>query len=191
MLITGIRQKMKSESNARRSATIARYLIHFFQMFAFLGIIFPVLICVDYFSETQTNDEIVVDRYYTFMENVNHIEYCFNTESYQFLSDKIFYDHTHKDDLVTLSRTPIFRTVTNVAHHTDNMVYNYKPYNLYGWPITFTFLTFFLSLALLIMIGFWLNKRTNIKYDTILNFGILNSIICTITIVATLCHIPY
>ena len=191
MLITGIRQKIKSEANTRRSATIARYLIHFFQMFAFLGIIFPVLIGIDYFSETQTTDEIVRDKYYKLMDNLNHIEYCFFTDSYQFLSDKVFYDHTNKDDMVTLTRTRIFQTVTNVSHSTGKNVYNYKPYNLYGWPITFTFLTFILSIALLIMIWFWLNKRNHIKYETILNFGVLNSIICLITIIATLFHLPY
>jgi hypothetical protein len=191
MLITGIRQKMKSESNARRSAVVARYLIHFFQMFAFLGIIFPVLICVDYFSETQSDEEIIKDKYYKLMDNLNHIEYCFFTENYHFLSDKIFYDHTNKDDVVTLSRTPIFRTVTNVAHYANSTVCNFKPYNLYGWPVVFTFITFFLSIMLIVMTRFWINKRINIKYDTILNFGILNSIFCTITIVATLFHIPY
>ena len=114
MLITGIRQKLNVEFNTHRSALVSRYLIHIFQMFAFLGIIFPVLIVYDYVSEKQKDDEILRDKYYKLMDNLNQIEYCFFTDTYQFYSDKTFFEHANKDDMITLFRTTIFKTVTNV-----------------------------------------------------------------------------
>ena len=191
MLITGIRQKLNVEFNTHRSALVSRYLIHIFQMFAFLGIIFPVLIVYDYVSEKQKDNEILRDKYYKLMDNLNQIEYCFFTDTYQFYSDKTFFEHANKDDMITLFRTTIFKTVTNVSYSNNGSVYSYKPCSIYGWPIVVTFITFVCSVIMIILTSAWVRKTKNVKYERMLNLGILNSISCLVTIVATLFHLPY
>lgn len=191
MLITGIRHKINSELDSRRSALFTRYLIHFFRMFGWLGIIFPVLIVVDYFSGPKTNDEIVTNKYYVVMDHLNHIEYHFLTDSYRFISDVGFFENTNIEDRIILYRTPIFKTVTYVSSKVGQSVYVCKPPSIYGWPLIIAALTFILSILVIIKTWNWQRKRKFTKYDSVINIGVVNLFLCTITIVAILFHIPY
>ena len=191
MLITGIRQAINSELDTRRSGVFMRYLIHYLQMFAFIGVILPVVIVVDYFNETQTKDEIVTNKYYQVMDNLNQIEYHFFTASYRFLSDNIFYENTNISDRIVFHHTPILKTVTSVTHRSGRTIYTCKPNNVYGWPIIIVGITFICSLIVIIRTWGLLRKNKNIKYDSKVNLGIINAVLCLITIVAAFSQILY
>ncbi|MDR1171085.1 MAG: hypothetical protein LBL24_01385 [Bacteroidales bacterium] len=190
MLITGIRHQLGSEVDARRSATLLRYLIHYLQMFAFLGVIIPVLAGVDYFLLPETKDEIVTNKFYQVKDNLN-FEYHFFTESYRFISDIVFYENTNIDDRITLYHTPIFKAITNVSHPVEQGVYICNPANIYGWPFIVVGLTFICSLIMIIRTWGWIQKRNHVKYDSVVNLGVINSFLCVITIIAILFHLPY
>jgi hypothetical protein len=160
-------------------------------MFGWLGIIFPVLIVVDYFSGPKTNDEIVTNKYYVVMDHLNHIEYHFLTDSYRFISDVGFFENTNIEDRIILYRTPIFKTVTYVSSKVGQSVYVCKPPSIYGWPLIIAALTFILSILVIIKTWNWQRKRKFTKYDSVINIGVVNLFLCTITIVAILFHIPY
>ena len=191
MLIAGVRHKINTELDKRRSAIFTRYLIHYLQMFAFLGVIFPVLIGVDYFCVPHTKDEVVTNKFYHVMDNLSHIEYHFITNSYRFLSDIIFYENTDIDDRVTFYYTPIFNTVTDVLHHADRAVYICKPSSIYGWPLIVACLTFICSLIMIFKTWGWIRKREYLRYDSVVNLGVINMFLCIITIIAILFHVPY
>jgi len=152
-------------------------------MFAFLGIIFPVLIVIDgRFLERQTNEDIVRDKYYKMIDNLNHIEYFIFTDSYHFISDYVFFEHINKNDAIKISRTQIFKTVTNVSFVKNREVYMCIPSSIYGWPIFLVGLTFICSFISFIQIYRWFKKRDFIKNDSLINLGIFNAIICLFTI---------
>jgi len=189
MLITGIRHAINSELDIRRSAVFMKYLIHYLKMFAFIGMILPVVICVDYFCDSQTKDEIVTNKYYQIIDNLNQIEYYFNTGSHRFLSDIIFYENTNVGNHITFHLTPIFKTVTNVSHQSNRIVYICKPTNIYGWPIIIVGLTFICSIFVMIKTMTMRKKTEYIEYDSKVNVGIINAILCVFTIIATYFHI--
>lgn len=190
MLISGIRQKLSHEFNRRRSASVMQYLFHYLQMFAFLGIIFPVLLIIDCrFLEEQTNDEIVTDKYYKLRDNLNSIEYFIFTDSYRFLCDDVFFEHINKDDNIKIIRTQIFKTVTSVTYRKDFKVYKCNPTNIYKWPIFIVALTFICSIVTLIILCKWRKKREYIQSDSAINFGIFNALLCLITIFAAIFQI--
>ena len=183
MLITGIRNAISSELDVRRSVVFMRYLIHYLEMFAILGVILPITISADYFCDTQTKDEIVTNKYYQVMGNLNQIEYYFYTGSYRFLSDFIFYENTNVSDEITIHFTPIFKTVTSVTRQSGQLVYTCKPSSIYGWPILIIGLTFICSIIVLLKSRVF-KKSENLEYDSRVNFGIINAILCLFTIVA-------
>jgi len=193
MLISGIRQKLSHEFNSRRSASVTRYLIHYLQMFAFLGVIFPVLIVIDCrFLDQHADNEIVKDKYYKLRDNLNHIEYFIFTDNYHFLSDLVFYEHLNKGDGIKIFRTCIFRTVTDVTYRTGQADYKYKPTNIYNsWLIVVVGLTFICSLITIIITSMWIRKRDFSKNDPVITFGIINAIMCLITIFAALFPMLY
>ena len=127
MLITGIRHKINAEFDSRRSALFMRYLFHYLQMFAWLGIIIPILIGVDYFCVPKTKDEIVTNKFYKSWDNMIHAEYHLFTDSYHFLSDNAFYENTNIKGKITFYHTPIFETVTFVSTTAGANVYICKP----------------------------------------------------------------
>jgi hypothetical protein len=191
MLITGIRHAISSELDVRRSAVFMRYLIHYLELFAILGIILPILVGVDYFCDTQTKDEIVTNKYYQIMDNLNQMEYYFYAGSNRFISDVVFYENTNISDHVTFYRTPIFKTVTSISHQKDSYVYKCKPVSIYGWPILIVVLTFICSVIMIFKTWRVIRKHENIKYDSVINLGIINAILCLFSITATLLHIPH
>ncbi|MCL2312162.1 MAG: hypothetical protein FWC41_06715 [Firmicutes bacterium] len=190
MLITGIRHAISTELDTRRSSIFMRYLYQYLEMFAFLGIILPIVIGVDYFCVSKLKDVTVTNKYYQVMDNLNQIEYYFYTDSYRFLSDVIFYENTKISDKITLHRTPIFHTVTCVTSSSDQLVYMCKPTNVYGWPFIIVALTFICSIIFIIKTWGWMRNSEFIKYDSMINMGIINAILCIFIIVAVLCHIP-
>ena len=190
MLITGIRHIISSELDIRRSAVFMRCLVHYLEMFAWLGIILPIFIGIDFFSKTLTKEETVTNKYYQIVDSQNQREYYFHTTSYQFLSDIIFYENTNISDRIILHRTPIFNIVTSVSHRVNNLVYKCKPNNIYSWPLIIVAMTFIFSVIMSIRTFSMIRKQEYIKYDAMINLGIINSIFCIFIIVATLFHIP-
>ena len=190
MLITGIRQRISSEFDTHRSATFMRYLMHFMQMFAFMGVIIPLLIGVDYFIPPQTTDETVINKFYHVTDNINNIEYHIFTDNYHFLSDNIFYENTNSDTQLDIQFTPIFRTVTSISHVAGRNVYTCKPNNIYGWALIIAVLTFVCSIIIVIKMWCWIRKREYVKYDSVVNLGIINAFLCLMLIISTLFHIP-
>jgi len=159
-------------------------------MFAYLGIIFPVLIFIDYsVFEQSVRNENVVEKYYKLRDNLNSIEYHIYTNSYHLLSDQIFFEQINKNDNIKIFRTKIFKTVTNVTIRKDFAVYKCNPTNIYNWPIFIIGLTFICSTITLFLVYFFNKKRDAVKNDTIINFGIFNAIICLITIFSALFQI--
>jgi hypothetical protein len=157
-------------------------------MFAIIGIILPIIIGVDFFYAPQTKDDVVTNKYYQVMDNMNQIEYYLYTGSYKFLSDIIFYENTNVSDRITFHYTPIFKTVTSVSRQNNQLVYTCKQQSIYGWPILIVALTFIFSIIVIIKISI-MRKSENVEYDSKVNLGIMNAIFCLFTIVATFFHI--
>ena len=191
MLITGIRHKLSSELDARRSALFMRYLIHYLQMFAFIGVIIPILLGIDFFCPSETKEEVVTNKFYQVMDNLNHIEYHFFTDSHRFMSDIVFYENTKISDKITFHCTPIFKTVTNVSYDKGAIVYTCNPNSIYGWPLILAGLTFICSIIVIIKTWGWIKKREYVKYDSVVNLGVINAFLCIITAAAVIFHIPY
>ena len=188
MLISGIRHAISSELDVRRSAVFMKYLIHYLEMFAIIGVILPIVIVADFFYAPQTKDEIITNKYYQVMDNMNQIEYYLYTGSYRFLSDIIFYENTNISDHITFNYTPIFKTVTSVSRKNNQLVYTCKQQSIYGWPIIIVALTFICSLIVIIK-SILRKKPDDIEYDSKVNLGIINSIMCVFIILATFFHI--
>jgi hypothetical protein len=160
-------------------------------MFAFVGVILPISIGVDYFYEPQTKDAIVVKKYYQVTDNLNQMQYYLFTDSYNFLCDAIFYENTNVNDPVTLNRTSIFKVVTNVSRRSDQMVYTCRQHSVYGWPIIVVGLTFICSVVLISKTCGLRKTCEYIKYDSTVNLGIINAIMCSFIIVATFFNVLY
>jgi len=191
MLIAGIRRKVGSELDERRSGLFLRYLVHFSQSFAFLGLMISIVIAIDYYCVPFTKDEVISNRYYKVTDNLNRTEYHFFTSSCRFLSDVNFYEKTSIGDNVTIYRTPIFNTITNVSRDTGQRIYTCKPMSIYGWPFIVVGLTFICSVIMVFRTWGWMKKRVHKRYDSVVNLGIINSILCIITLIAIFFHIPY
>jgi len=189
MLITGIRHAINSELDVRRSAVFMKYLIHYLEMFAIIGVILPVIIGIDYFYAPQTKEAIITNKYYQVMDNMNQIEYYLYTGSYRFISDIIFYENTNVSDHITFHYTPIFKTVTNVSRKNNQLIYTCKQPSIYSWPILIVGLTFILSVIVIIKISVLMKKSETIEYDSKINLGIINAILCAFTIIATFFHV--
>ena len=182
MLITGVRNRILSETNTRSSWNFRRYLIHYIQMFAIMGIIFPIVIASDYFSEPKTINAAVTKKYYTPIYD-NTIYYYVNTELYNFRSDKNFFENVEIGEVITFGYTPIFSVFTIVTRRSGNLFYKCELDNVYGWPLVIAGLTFLLSTILIFKLR---RKRKNKEYDSLINLGLINAFICIIIIVAVL-----
>ena len=183
MLIVGIRKKIACELDTRRSSVVMRYLIHFLQMFAYLGVIIPVLIVVDYYSIPETKKEKVNNKYYQIMDSHNHIEYHFKTDSYHYNINTEFYENIAIMDPLTFYLTPIFKTVIKITYSNERHEYVHKPFNIYKWPLIVIGLTFICSIILIIRLFGWIKKRDRINYDSEINLGVFNALLCLFVIV--------
>ena len=182
MLITGIRQKINSEKDSRISGEFKRYLLYYLQMFAFLGVIFPILICIDYFVEPLEKEELVINKS-IYQLTSDYYTYYVYTDSYRFRSNLIFFENVSKGDIVTFQYSPIFSVLTNVMAYESDLVYICELGNVYGWLLVFAGATFILSAMALIKTN---NKRKNDKNDSLINIGIINALLCIIIIVSVL-----
>ena len=191
MLITGIRHQINDELDTYRSSTFMKYLIHYLHTFALLGMIIPIVIGVDYFCNPKTKEEKVINKFYQVVDNTGQIEYHFYTGSYHFLSDVVFFENTNIEDHVALICTPIFRTVTCVVNRIERIEYRCKPQNVYSWPIIVACLTFICSMIWITKTWGWNRKRKQMKYDSMINLGIINAILCLFIIIATFFNIMH
>jgi len=151
-------------------------------MFAFLGVIIPVIIGVDYFSTPQTKIERVKNKYYQVTDQMSHGEYHIITDSYHFHYDLIFYENITIKDHLTFYLTPIFKIVSKISHRTDRQEYICKPQNIYGWPLIVVCLTFIFSIILIIKLWGWKKNHNRIKYDSLVNLGVINVFLCLFVI---------
>jgi len=156
-------------------------------MFAWLGLIIPILIGIDYFCAPQTKDEVVTNKYYKSWDNMHHVEYHIYTDSYHFLSDKAFYDNTVIEGSVTFHYTPIFKSITFVLRNSGQDSYKCEPSNIYGWPIIVAVTTLICSIIVVVKTWGWSKKNKKLKFDAVANLGIVNIFLCAITIVALFC----
>ena len=181
MLITGIRHRLKIEVDTQRTDIFKVYLMHFFQMFSFLGVIFPVLIAIDYFSNYVEKDESIVNKYYVVVSSTQ-VDYFIYTESYRFQSAPEFYEKTNIGDNVTFLLTPIFKVYTDVFCKVED-AFLYTPLShIYQWSLVIAVTTLVLSLMVLKKIF-----SKNIDYsDILLNIGIINSLLCIILIIGVI-----
>ena len=186
-LITGIRHNIRTELDLHQSALFMRYVMHFLEMFAFLGVIIPVLIGIDYFCPPKTKDEMIIDKFYKTMDN-NYVEYHILTNTFHFLSDHAFFKNTNINDKVTLCHTPIFKHVTRSSYTSGTNIYVYEPDTIYWLPLIFLFcLTSILSVIFFIKTWNW--KRKNFyrrKYDSTVNLGVAIAFLSIFIIVAIL-----
>ena len=189
MLITSIRHKVNSELDAYQSASFMRYLMHFLRMFAYLGIIFPILIGVDYYLEPLKTDETVINKYHE-QSHYGNVIYRLYTDSHQFFPDNYLYTHTEKGDKITIHFTPIFSTVTFVSKEINSNVYMCNARSIYGVLIILVCLTFLFSIFLIIKTWGWIKKRKRIKFNIAVNVGIVNAFLCLMTLLAVLFHMP-
>ena len=152
-------------------------------MFAYLGVVFPVLIGIDYFSEPRKNDEIVVNKYFI-QTRGDYIEYHVYTVTHSFRSDMVFYENIDIGTQIIFRHTPIFNVATNVTARNSGLVYICSLPNVYSWlPLLIAVSTFILSLILIKKL--W-NRQKHFIHDSVINLGVVNALLCTIIIVAIL-----
>ena len=190
MLIIGIRHKINSELDARRSATFTRYLLHYLRMFAFIGVIIPLLVAIDYYCNRLTIEETVKNKY-IIAPMYNKAEYHIFTDRHHILTENSFYENSIIGDNLTFNYTPIFKTVTNVSYSIDDSIFDYKLNSVYGWVSIIVLITFVTSLIVLIKSWGRIKKQKLKKSDSLINIGIINAILCLMTLVAVLFRVLY
>jgi len=186
MLISGIRHKINAETDARRSAILMKYVVHYMQMFAFLGVIIPILVSVDYFLTPQAKGEKVVNKFALAMEHAHKIEYYFLSDSRRFCTDAMFYENANVGDEIIFLCTPVFHIATIVTSRINGVVYECKLPSVYGWAFIFIGVTFLSSAFMIVKTWNWKRQKKYLKYDFMVNFGIINTVLCIVVLVAVL-----
>ena len=189
MFIAGIRFRVSSDLDSKRSSIITNYLIHFIQMFAYMGIIIPALVGVDYFINLKTDNEIITNKY--IQQVYDEIEFHIVTEKFHFKSDINFYESIEIGDNICFYLTPIFRNVTNVTFRNGAHLLTYKMFNIYSWFLIIIIVTFVTSIIVVAKIWNWIKKREKIKYDSVINIGIINCFLCLITFIGVFFQILF
>ena len=190
MLIIGIRHKITSELDARRSALFTRYLFHYLRMFAIMGVIIPMLVIVDYYCKRRIIEEPVI------IKNIvapmyDNIEYHIFTDNHHIKTESEFYDNTNIGDIITFHFTAIFKLVTNVSSRKDGYTIIYTLSSIYGGVIVIVIvvLTFVTSAVFLIKTWRQIKNREYIKSNFLINLGIINAFMCLMTLVAVIFHV--
>ena len=190
MLITGIRHKIKTEKNARIAASFIKYLVHFLKMFAFLGIIIPLLLGIDYCCKQHSKNETVTYKYCVTFDNTV-FRRIYTDTFHDFFCDSDFYDNTNIGDKVTYSVTPIFSLYTNVSILTNSRVYICILSRVYIWLFILSFITVTLSIIVIIRTDESERNHKSTKFDYVVNIALINTLLCIIIIVAVLLRTPY
>ncbi len=187
MVIAGIRHKIKTDIDTRRTVSFTKYLIHYLRTFAILGVIVPILIGTDYLLDSKIKVETVGNKFFQVMNDQNNVEYHIYTDSHHFIANTAFYEHTNIGDQVAYYYTPIFGTLTDISHQEGTVVYICKPFNIYNWPLFIAALTMICSVVLLIKT----RRKKTVKYDAIINLGVVNAFLCLFVLVAVLFHMSF
>jgi len=152
-------------------------------MFAFIGIIIPILVVVDYYMERLSIDETVTNKYVVPMSS--SIKYYIYTDKQQILTKNDLYDNLNVGDRVSFKLTSIFNTVTNVSYTANNSIRNYKLDSVYGWPLIIVLATFVTSF--IVVYKTWgLKRKRGIKSNLTTNIGVVNAFLCLMTLVVVL-----
>jgi len=153
-------------------------------MFAYLGVVFPVLIGVDYFIDPLEENEAVANMYYK--QVYGKVVYHVYTDSYHFISDYNFYSNTAIGDIITFHYTPIFNSVTNVMREAGDVLYKCNINNIYSGLLVFVGLNFVISIFVAIKTWGLIRKQKRIKFDLAVNLGIFNALLSMMTLVTIL-----
>ncbi|MDR0714437.1 MAG: hypothetical protein LBF89_09310 [Bacteroidales bacterium] len=173
LLIPGVRRKIKQDTDARHTAVFTCYLLAYLQIFAFLGVICPVLIAVDYFIERNISSETVINKQQKTWYNKA-------TDYYLYLTDKtitvnrLAYEQIRMNDAVNLHHTVIFKTLTDITFRKGAEVYISRPFGIYRWPLCFAVLSFIFSAFLLLKN----TPASKVNRDILISAGLLNFFTC-------------
>jgi len=159
--------------------------MHYLEMFAFLGVIIPTFIGVDFFCVPRTKDEMITYKFYKLKDKYD-IEYHIFTNTLHFLSDNVFFENTNINDKITLYHTPIFKYVTYASCKIEATIYMYELGTIWRPLLFFVCLTILLSIIVIIKAWGWKRKPPRVKYDSVVNLGVINALLCAIIIVAVL-----
>ncbi|MDR1666235.1 MAG: hypothetical protein LBS03_00865 [Bacteroidales bacterium] len=173
LMIPGVRRKIKLDADARQTAVFTCYLLPYLQIFAFLGVIFPLLIATDYFLERQIDRETVADKRQQTWPNGE-------TDCYLLSNDRLIavnplaYKQLAVGDTFYLHHTVIFHTLAEISYSSGADVYLSRPFGIYRWPICFACLALVFSVFLLLK-----NTPTSkVNRDVLISAGLLNFFAC-------------
>jgi hypothetical protein len=173
LFISAVRHKIKSDLDRRRTAIFTRHLLRYLQIFAFLGVIFPVLIGVDYFLTPTIKTEMLTNKKHKIWSN-RKIDYFFYFNERYIKVDGDIFEQIRVGSMLDLHHTPIFDTFVVMLCRDGEDVYASKPFNIYGWPRIITALTFFLSIFLLLK-----NRpESKTEHDLLITAGVINTFLC-------------
>jgi hypothetical protein len=175
LFIAGIRHKIKSDVDMQRTAIFTEHVLKYLQIAAFLGVIFPVLITVDYFLPVKVKTEIILHK-----RHRAGFYYILMREQSITVNQELFY-HIVEGSPIDFCHTVIFKTLVRIIYQDGSDVYISKPLNIYGWPSITAVFTFLFSIFLL------LKNRPNprIDQDVLVTVGVINAFLCIFTIAFT------
>jgi hypothetical protein len=178
MVITGIRYKVKADRDTRKTASFTRYLIHYIRMFAILGIAVPLTVGVDYVLVPKTTGGVLTNKFYQITNDQDHIKYSLFTDSHQFNAGVNFYEHIQIGDQLTFYNTPILEILTGVSYQSGHSRYVCIPFSIYRWPVFIPFLTLLCSSIIIIKT----QRHKPVRFEPVINLGIINAFLCLFTI---------
>ena len=185
MIITGIRHKIQSDIDIRRTTRFNGYLVYYIRVFAILGVITPIAIGADYILKQQTKSEVLNNKFYQ-MAGGQQIKYNFYSDTHQFSGNVAdFYEHINIGDTLTYYYTPIFNTLTDVTYQSGLSMYVCQPTGIYGTMLIVPVLSLICSTILLLRT----HKKKYVKYEPIINLGVINAFLCILTLAFSLFHV--
>ncbi|MDR0815563.1 MAG: hypothetical protein LBN37_07430 [Bacteroidales bacterium] len=172
-IILGIRRKIKADMNARRTIIFTKHLLQFLQIFAFLGVIFAMLIAADYFAPRNIQSKTITEKKEQRWTN-GQIDYYLYAGDSHFTVNQLAYEHLPKGSAINLNYTLIFNTLTEISGADGVDTYISHPFNIYGWTFGIVIVSFLLS-------GFLLLKNTpssGVNRDLLVSVGTFNLFTC-------------
>ncbi|GHT22037.1 hypothetical protein FACS189430_03210 [Bacteroidia bacterium] len=171
--ISGIRRKVKSDMNVRRTMIFTKHLLQYLQIFAFLGVIFAVLIASDYLVPRKIQTKTITEKKEQRWTNGSSDYYLYTDDCY-FTVNQLAYEHLPTGSAIHLNYTAIFHTLTEIEGSDGKATYVSQPFNIYSWTIGFVIVSFLLSVFLLLKN----TPSTNTNRDLLVSIGTLNFFTC-------------
>jgi hypothetical protein len=179
MFIKGLNKTIAAEIDAVQSELVMTYVIYYSRIIAFLGIIIVLLVGIDYFLDRDVQNDTVVLKYREVINN----EFAYNivTETYSFKTTQEIYDKTSVTMSIDICKTRLLKSSTFVIIRIDNGAFlSWQVENIYLIPFVMIYI---LTLVLSVMFILKTRNHRKISYnENVLNLGIINSILCIITL---------